>query len=164
MAASGRFQQEELNVWAGFLGTHKRVTRYLSAEMEREHGLTAREFEVLLVLDGRRPEGLRMSDLADRVYLTPSGLTRLVDRMEPRGLVRRATGTADQRASTVTSTPEGGRLFRRASSAHPRRVRDCFLNRLTPQQRAVLAEVWRELGDRDAPGDALDQGRTPNAP
>lgn len=161
---SGRFQPEELDVWAGFLGTHSRITRYLSAELEREHGLTVREFEVLLILDDRRPDGLRMSELADRVYLTPSGLSRLVDRMEGRGLVQRTTDTADQRASTVTSTAEGGRLFRRASSAHRRRVRDCFLERLTPEQRTVLAEVWRELGDGGAaPGDP-DQGRMPKGP
>lgn len=76
-----------------------------------------------------------------------SGLSRLVDRMARRGLVQRTTDSGDQRANTVTATPEGYRLFRRAASSHRRRVRECFLERMTPEQRSVLAEVWRELGD-----------------
>lgn len=96
-------------------------------------------------LEAVRPQGLRMSDLADRVYLTPSGLTRLVDRMENRGLVQRGTDVDDQRASSVTATVEGSELFRRAATSHRRRVRECFLQQMTPEQRSVLAEVWRQL-------------------
>lgn len=139
------FQQDELDVWAGFLRTHSRITRHLSTELERGHGLTVREFEVLLKLEAVRPRGLRMSDLADRVYLTPSGLSRLVDRMQDRGLVQRDTDAADQRASRLTVTAQGLRLFRRAASSHRQRVRDGFLRQLTPEQQAVLAAVWRQL-------------------
>lgn len=61
--------------------------------------------------------------------------------------MQRATDSGDQRASTATATPEGCRLFRKAASGHRRRVRESFLERMTPEQRAVLAEVWRALRD-----------------
>lgn len=86
-------------------------------------------------------------ELAERVYLTPSGLSRMIDRMEERALVRRSTDAADQRANTVTLTPAGTALFRRAARSHRQRVRECFLQRMTPVQRCTLAEVWRILGE-----------------
>lgn len=144
---SGQFQRDELDVWAGFLRTHSSITRLLSAGLEREHGLTVREFEVLLILADVSPDGLRMTDLAERVYLTPSGLSRLVLRMEQRGLVQRAADPRDQRASTISLTGTGAELFGRAASAHRDRVREHFLTRLSPEQRAVLADVWRALRD-----------------
>lgn len=147
MPPTGQFQPEELAVWAGFLGTHSRITRYLSAELERGHGLTVREFEVLLKLDAVRQRGLRVSELAEQVYLTPSGLSRLIDRLQERALVQRSTDTADQRASTVTLTPQGAALFRRAARSHRQRVREHFLLAMTPQQRSTLAEVWQTLSD-----------------
>lgn len=145
--SSGQFQRDELDVWAGFLRTHSSITRLLSAGLEREHGLTVREFELLLILADVSPDGLRLTDLAERVYLTPGGLSRLVVRMEQRGLVQRATDPQDQRSSTISNTAAGSQLFRRASSSHRRRVREHFLGRITPEQRGVLADVWRELDD-----------------
>jgi len=147
VTARGQFQPEELAVWAGFLRSHSRITGYLSVELEGGHGLTVREFEVLLKLDVAGRKGLRITELADRVYLTPSGLSRLIDRMEERGFVQRATDAADQRANTVTMTREGGALFRRAAGSHRQRVRECFLQRLTPEQRSTLAAVWQTLGN-----------------
>ena len=141
------FQPEELLLWAGFLRTHSRITRYLSEQLEREHGLTVREFEVLLVLSDPGRDRLRMCDLAERVFLTPSGLSRLVDRMEHRGLVERDADPGDQRASAVTATDAGSRLFRRAASSHRKRVRERFLGRLSPDQRTVLTDIWQRLGE-----------------
>lgn len=74
------FSPRELHVWEGFLASHSRLIRHLSAALERECRLTVSEFEVLTALEAVHPGGLRMTDLADRVQLTPSGLSRLVAR------------------------------------------------------------------------------------
>lgn len=58
------FSADELAVWAGFLATHSRVAGTLDLALQREHGLTIREFEILLKLGGKRPRGLRLSELA----------------------------------------------------------------------------------------------------
>lgn len=146
MAADSQpFTSDELAVWAGFLATHSRVTAELDGALQREHGLTIREFEVLLKLAGRHGGGLRLSDLALVVYLTPSGLSRQVDRMESRGLVRRSPDGADQRARCVSITRAGSQLLRRAAAGHRRRVRALFLDRLPERDRTMLARTWRRL-------------------
>jgi len=140
------FSPRELHVWEGFLASHSRLTRHLSAALERECRLTVSEFEVLTALEAVHPGGLRMTDLADRVQLTPSGLSRLVARLEHRGLVLRGPDETDQRASCVSMTEEGTVLLRGASAGHRARVRECFLGRLGPQDRQALAALWERLG------------------
>jgi len=71
----------ELAAWRGFLRAHARLIRELSAELERTHGLPLSSYEVLLHLANAPDERMRMAELADSVLLSPSGITRLVDRL-----------------------------------------------------------------------------------
>jgi len=135
--AGGASDPWSLDVWAGFLRTHSRITRLLNAEMEAEHGLAVREFEVLLKLESVRPGGLRMTDLVERVYLTPSGLSRLVDRMQRRGLVLRGIDSDDLRAArsrrprpALSST--GGRRVRTVNGFGGASWSRCRPNRAPP--------------------------------
>ena len=74
----------ELRAWQALLHAHDRVTRTLDAELRNEHGISMADYDVLLRL-ARVPERmLRMTDLAERVMMSPSGLTRVVDRLEGR--------------------------------------------------------------------------------
>ena len=98
----------ELAAWRGFLRVHSALTKQLDAELEAAHGLSLSSYEVLLFL-ADSPEGrVRMSELADSVLLSRSGLTRLVDRLERDGLVRRESCPSDLRGFNAVITDEGG--------------------------------------------------------
>lgn len=89
------------------IGAHAALTRQLSAQLVAEHGLTLNEFEVLVVLD-RAPEGsMRRVDLACEVRLSPSGITRLLDRLEAAGFVGKRRCEADARVTYAQLTAAG---------------------------------------------------------
>src|SRR5215210_446338 len=96
---SDRLTDREMGAWAGLLRAHSALTRALDADLEAAHGLPLTSFEVLMHLSDAEGERMRMSDLADRVLLSRSGLTRLVDRLESQGLLERATCPSDARGS-----------------------------------------------------------------
>lgn len=152
-AEPGRpFSALELDVWRGLLRTHARLTRSLSRALEDSFRLTISEFEVLIALSPSECCGLRMTDLAQAITLTPSGLTRLVDRMERRGLVARTrSAEVDGRALVVTITDAGRGLFAEASRAHRARVRGLFLSRLSTDEMRVLTELFNRLEEEARP-------------
>jgi DNA-binding MarR family transcriptional regulator len=102
---------EELDAWRGLLRTHSSLTKALDAELVREHGLPLSSYEVLLFLGDSSEGQMRMSDLADGVLLSRSGLTRLVDRLERAGLAERLPNPADRRSVLVRATAAGQHLF-----------------------------------------------------
>ena len=79
MVAAKPFTSLELAAWRGLLETHARLTRVLDEQMRSTHGLPVSSYEVLMFLDDAPGHRLRMSEIADRVLLSRSGLTRLVD-------------------------------------------------------------------------------------
>ena len=112
-ATEAQLSRRELAAWRGLLRTHARVLAELDAELEPAHGLAVPEYEVLLVLTQNGDKHLRMSELADAALLTRSGMTRLVDRLERQGLVRRERCAADGRGTYAVITPEGAARFAR---------------------------------------------------
>lgn len=142
--------REELGAWRGLLRVHSGMTKALDAELVREHGLPLSSYEVLLFL-ADAPEGqLRMSELAEGVLLSRSGLTRLVDRMERDGLLRRERCEDDARGYHALITDKGRELFGRARRTHLDGVRERFLSRLSPDELRTLARLWEKV----APGAA----------
>jgi DNA-binding MarR family transcriptional regulator len=136
-----RLTDEELRAWQALLHAHDTVVRQLDAELRAEHDLHLVEYDVLLRL-ARAPDGLRMSDLAERVMLSPSGLTRMVDRLVADGLVERDRFDGDARVMLVRLTDQGRRALRQAARTHLRGIRDHFTGRLSPGQlRAVASSL-----------------------
>ena len=112
--------------WHAFIRAHARVVRLLEAELEAEHGLTLPAYEVLAHLTEAPDRRLRMSDLAAMSVLTPSGLTRVVDKLVREGYVERQRCASDARVVYAAVTPTGSN----GSSRHIRRI--C----------AVCASTW----------------------
>ena len=136
---------EELAAWGGLLRTHARLVRELDAELTAAHSLPLSSYEVLLRL-AKAPEGqMRMSELADAVLLSRSGLTRLVDRLERERLVERRACSDDARGQWAVITPAGRRLFREAQQTHLAGVRRRFVGRLTAEDMAELSRIWAHL-------------------
>src|SRR6476619_4348424 len=94
----------QLDSWVSFLRAHAAITRELSAQLQRVHGLTLNDYEVLLHLSYAEGGMLRRVDLAERVLLTASGITRLLEGLERCGYVSKETCASDARVSYAQLT------------------------------------------------------------
>ncbi len=121
------------------------MTKALDAELLREHGLPLSSYEVLLFLADAPGGSMRMSELAQGALLSRSGLTRLVDRMERDGLLRRERCADDARGYNAVITEDGRDLFRRARATHLEGVRERFLRHLSDQDLQALGALWDKV-------------------
>src|ERR671929_1687855 len=97
----------ELGAWRGFLRVHAALAKALDAELAAAHDLPLSSYEVLITLRAAPGRRCRMAELADRVLLSRSGTTRLVDRLEREGLLERDSCTADGRGCFAVLTGQG---------------------------------------------------------
>ena len=131
--------------WRAFLVTHASVLRTLEREMLEEQGLPLTWYDILVHLD-EAPEGrLRMQTLADSILLSRSGLTRLFDRMEQRGLVRRESCPEDRRGTYAVMTPKGRSAFSRAQPGHLRGIDEHFLRHLDQDELELLERIQTKV-------------------
>jgi DNA-binding MarR family transcriptional regulator len=143
--ASSQLSERELAAWRGLLRAHAGLIKELDAELEREHGLPLTSYEVLLHLDLAPDRRLRMSDLADSVLLSRSGLTRLVDRLERDGLLERASCKSDARGSFAVLTDRGRSALRAAAGTHLRGIRERFIGHFSDAELDQLAGFWERV-------------------
>jgi DNA-binding MarR family transcriptional regulator len=123
-----------LETWRSFLVAHVQIRRQLERELQAEQSLGLGEYEVLLLLARAEDRQLRMSELADRLVLSRSGVTRLVDRLEADALVARESCDTDRRGSWATLTKAGHDRLRRAAPTHLRGIGEHFLDRIPPDE------------------------------
>jgi len=103
-----------LGAWRAFLRAGTASGLALDAALA-DAGVSHSEYDVVVNVAIGPREGLRPTELADRVLITKSGLTRLVDRLVERGYIQRRVGASDRRGQLIVLTPEGRRTFRRAA-------------------------------------------------
>jgi DNA-binding MarR family transcriptional regulator len=127
------------------LRAHAELTRALDAQLAREHNLPLSSYEVLLFLADAPDGRMRMSELAESVLLSRSGLTRLVDRLERDGLLKRERCESDARGLFAEITPEGRELFDAARRTHLDGVRALFLDRFSRDELRTLGGLWQKL-------------------
>lgn len=130
-----------LEAWRAFLRAHARVVRELEAELQREQSMALTDYDVLVQLADADDRRLRMGDLADRLLLSRSGATRLVDRLVASGLVERVTCDDDRRGQWAALTDSGLERLRRAAPTHLRGVANHFLDRLGEEDLAALRRM-----------------------
>jgi len=135
----------ELRAWRAFLNAQASLLRRLEAELVASEDMTLAEFDVLVQLRVAPDQRLRMNELSEHVRLSPSGITRLVDRMVEAGLVERGPCAEDRRVTWAILTPAGRARVRRASPLHLRGVRDHFARRLSPAQLESLADALESV-------------------
>jgi DNA-binding MarR family transcriptional regulator len=124
---------------------HASTTRRFNAELVAEHDLTINDYEVLLHLSHADDRRLRRVDLAQRVLLTPSGITRLLEGLERAGYVERATCDSDARVTYAQLTDEGEEKLRDASKSHVAGIRDFFRERFSREELEVLGGLLERL-------------------
>jgi len=137
--------------WVEFLRAHATITRELNAELVSEHGLTLNDYEVLLHLARAEGRRLRRVDLAERILLTASGITRLLEGLERSGLVARASCQSDGRVVYAELTEAGHARLREAAQTHVDGIQRVFAGRFSADELRMLAELLGRVG---APGAA----------
>ena len=135
----------ELEAWVGLLRAHAAATRRFNRELMASHGLTINDFEVLVHLAHADDGRLRRVDLAERVLLTASGITRLLDGLERSKLVRKASCAADARVTYAEITPRGRELLSDARESHVEGVRALFAERFTAEVLQALTGLLERL-------------------
>jgi DNA-binding MarR family transcriptional regulator len=128
--------------WIGLLATHRSLTRELDAELEAAHGLTLSGLELLVRLANTPEHWLRLSALAQGTGLSLSRVSRIVDVLEVRGLLKRRPCDADARAINAVLTPAGLELAAAAQATHLAAVRERFFDRLSDAEVSTLATVF----------------------
>jgi DNA-binding MarR family transcriptional regulator len=113
--------------------------------MQAEHGLSVSAYEVLMFLADAPEHRMRMADIAERVLLSRSGCTRLVDRLVKEGYVTRCAADTDGRGLYAQLTDTGIDKAAAARRTHRDGVRQYFLDRLTTTDQIALGDVWTRL-------------------
>ncbi|MFC4563772.1 MarR family winged helix-turn-helix transcriptional regulator [Nocardiopsis mangrovi] len=116
--------------WCALSVLHGTIEAHVERDLQAAHGLSVREFSVLAALSDRPEAKMRMSELAEAVVLSQSATTRLVNRLEDRGLLGRVLCDTDRRGIYTAVTEAGHRLLAEAR----------------PTNEASLAEVLDTAG------------------
>lgn len=148
MTDTGWLDTQEMAAWQGFLEASNRVARRLEHQLKEDAGLSHPQYEVLVRL-GDAPGGeIRMSELAELLITSKSGLTYQVGRLEERGLVRRRSCASDVRGVYAVLTDDGRAALEAAAPGHVAAVRAALLDALDRDELAVLAEALGRVGRR----------------
>jgi DNA-binding MarR family transcriptional regulator len=142
-----------LEGWRSYLQSHAAIVRELDAELIAQHGMTTRDYEVLLYLAQAEDQKLPMSALSERTMLTRSGITRLIDGLVHEGLIERVSCSSDARISYARLTLPGYGRLKQAGCTHVASIERLFLAHFTPTELEQLAGLLGRL-----PGATRDGG------
>lgn len=132
------------------VGAHAALTRTLSEQLVAEHGVTIGEYEVLLLLSRAEEQSMRRVDISREVRLSPSGVTRMLDRLESGGLVEKGNCSKDARVTYAVLTDAGRTKLEQAWPSHVAGIEGLIRQRLDEEEIASLAELLGKLSDLDA--------------
>jgi DNA-binding MarR family transcriptional regulator len=130
------------------IGAHSAVTRDLSAQLVEQHGLTLSELEVLLLLSRAPEQSMRRIDLSRDIRLSPSGVTRMLDRMEATGLVEKGVCEQDARVSYAVLTDAGVGKVRAVWPDHMAAIERLLGARFDARELDQLTELLNRVSDR----------------
>jgi DNA-binding MarR family transcriptional regulator len=151
--AQSNLEGTALEAWRSYLQSHATILRLLDAELVSEHGITTRDYEVLLYLAQAPDRKLPMSALAESTMLTRSGITRLVDGLVAGGFTQRVSCPSDARVSYAQLTDEGFAKLRSAGCTHVGSIRRLFLEHFDAEETSLLADLLSRLPGAQRGGD-----------
>jgi DNA-binding MarR family transcriptional regulator len=140
-----RLDGAALEAWRSYLQSHASILRVLDADLVAEHGMTSRDYEVLLYLSQAPDRRLPMSALAESTMLTRSGITRLIDGLVECGLIERVSCAKDARVSYAKLTDEGYEKLRQAGCTHVAGINRLFLEHYSAEEIDHLAALLSRL-------------------
>jgi DNA-binding MarR family transcriptional regulator len=140
-----KLNPQELAVWRSFLTVSTRLVTQIDLNLQRADQIPLNWYDVLLELYEAPEKRLRMSELAERVLLTRSGLTRLVDRLEKAGLLTREIDPEDRRGFYATITDSGINAMRKAWPIYAGGIIELFAEHLSDEETALLANIFNRM-------------------
>ena len=146
--------------WRDFLTAHARLERMLDEDLRVEHDLSLAEYDALLQLAEAPGRRLRMHQLADRVLLSRSGVTRLIDRLVTDGSVERDACLSDARGAEAVLTAAGLQRLRTAAPTHLRGIGEHFMDAIDPADLLAVGRAMRDVLDGLDPDVPLEDRRT----
>ena len=138
------FTPAEFGAWRGMLRVHTTVMRELDQRLQRAHGLGVDAYGLLITMVGQPGTPITIGELGERRNLTPSGISRSVDRLVKAGLVERTTNPADERSRLIALTTHGLQRLREAQVTHHATVRELLLGNLSDREIKTLGEIWEK--------------------
>jgi DNA-binding MarR family transcriptional regulator len=141
---------QQLSQWRVFLESAWAVIDILDAELQSERKLTLVWYDALVHLEDAT-DGLGMTELANHILASKSGLTRVIDRMEAEGLVRRERPPEDRRVVKVLITPKGVKTLQDARAVHHRGIQEHFVQHLNTRELAALTAALEKVRDHVRP-------------
>jgi DNA-binding MarR family transcriptional regulator len=135
------------DAFANLAAAYSALTRELSASLVAKHGLTINDYGCLLLLSRAGDEGMRRIDLANELRLSPSGITRLLDRLEDQGLVGKGACKEDARVSYAILTDIGLAKLKEAAPGHVEDIDRRLADVLSEEEMRTLTELLRRIGD-----------------
>jgi DNA-binding MarR family transcriptional regulator len=141
---------QALDAWVRYLRGHAALTREMNSELVAEHGLTINDYEVLLLLSRADERRMKRVELAAKIVLTASGITRLLDGLQNAGFVAKANCASDARITYAVLTDEGLEKLREAGRSHTASIRELFAQRFNDAELETLAELLGRLSDGNA--------------
>ena len=141
---------DELRAWRNLIELAEELRAELEPPLQRGHGLANGDYQVLVLLSEAPEHELRMCDLAARLRLSPSGLTRRLDGLVRADLVERRPATSDRRMVMAALTPAGDARLRAAAPDHVEAVRAAFVDHLRDGEAAELGELLGRIRERRA--------------
>jgi DNA-binding MarR family transcriptional regulator len=129
---------EGIQAWKGLLVAHATLIEQIDREMARANLLPVDWYDALLALETSPCQRLKMSDLADQVLLSKSGLTRLVDRLEAKGYIRREACRADRRVAYAVITAEGLKAREESWPTYKAAIEQFFVSQLSEEETKLI--------------------------
>jgi DNA-binding MarR family transcriptional regulator len=153
-----QYPDPRLRPWVAFLRTHAALTRRLESELEDGAGLSLADYDALFQLASSERRALRMNELADRLLLTRSGVSRLVDRLVEDGYVERSRCATDGRGAYAVLTERGETRLREAAPTHLAGIERHFLAHLPAEDAAAFTRALETiLADLDPAGEPTSE-------
>jgi DNA-binding MarR family transcriptional regulator len=147
-----------MSAWRSLLQAHASVIRRLETELTAEHGLSLPAYEVLVHLSEQPDRSQRMTELSAAALLSPSGVTRLVDKLQRDGLVRRRRCAADARVIYCELTDAGLKRLVEAYPTHLRGVREHLVDKLDRDDLRGVSASMSKLIDPTACDESAAEG------
>src|ERR1700755_3714852 len=132
-----------VRLWLRMLSCTNRIENFVRQNLQARFDTTLPRFDLMAQLE-RAPEGLKMSELSQRMMVTGGNVTGITDGLEKEGLVVREVDAADRRVFRVRLTAEGQRQFQRMATEHEQWVVDLF-GGLSQKQKKQLVDLLGEL-------------------
>ena len=147
----------ERRAWVNFLDASRLLEERIGQQLRRDHGMTHREYEVLVRLEDAPGRRMRLADLAAATVASRPRLTYVIDRLSKRGWVRRESVQGDARGYYAVLDDAGLAALRSAAPGHVDTVRGCLVDPLSREQVDAVADAMEALAAR-LRADRPDQG------